>query len=716
MKAQEEARAASTPDQLQALINARLAKSQEGRVFASPSRGSNAPSDEQQEKHKPPALDRLDTWSKAPTASPQGDVTWAGSPAGLASGGPTRGEEATTPQRGRALIRTCTREKPEPEVRNDQHSDCEEIPMGRLLSTRPQSVHTQRRRYLPATVSKVEHDRASSLPPVATVVWAAARFARNARMKRQLLETGEADVAKVQKNEEHKEKDHHIPVATVIWAAVRFARPLIVSGRRIRHVLPGEKVLGRDVRRQLRLVVAGLMGSGKSTLCRMLAHLLDGVWVNQDEFSHCGRGAKRAFLAEIEREAQDKSVPVLIVDKINTMRQHRREIVDAMQSGVSGDLVFIQMVHPDDAPGRFDKLVQLCISRIQGRGEGHRTLFASNPKLRSILKMTAGGVEPMLADELHSFAARITVDVTHSPTQAAMQLLADLDASNLLGRLHLDDLVTKERLEEALTVTKTAEEQLVGGSHPNKLAGGSASRKRVKAPVWYWAIDFDTEAIATLRSLSSACVEGTSGLEPCTDIHVTLLYLGGCSDKQIAARNPHLKGVEEVKHLREWLVSQDGQEVDLEITAVVEDDRIAAAETKFQCFCANRHPHVTLAHRPGIPPRMSNELLARKAANSDLQNELKPWLQQLGIAEYEAYIREWCKNSDVCTADKIANSAADVVSAVHEQDKTIDEDRLARLKQTLTHAAPGSVRVKGVAPFKSPLKLRGVVRGRLRGG
>jgi len=90
------------------------------------------------------------------------------------------------------------------------------------------------------------------------------------------------------------------------------------------------------------------MGSGKSTLCRMLAHLLGGYWVNQDEFAHRGKQAKRAFLEEVEKEAQDKKIPVLIVDKINTMRQHRREILDAMQSGVSGDVVFVQMVHPKD--------------------------------------------------------------------------------------------------------------------------------------------------------------------------------------------------------------------------------------------------------------------------------------------------------------------------------------------------------------------------------
>merc|ERR1719401_2556820 len=196
----------------------------------------------------------------------------------------------------------------------------------------------------------------------------------------------------------------------------------------------------------------------------MLEHLLGGVWVNQDEFSHRGKAAKRAFLEEIHREAQDKKVPVLIVDKINTMRQHRREILDAMQSGVSGDVVFVQMVHPKDKPDRLDNMVKLCLSRIQGRGEGHRTLMASNPKLKNILKMTSMGVEPMLEDELSRFAARLTVDVLQPPTQAVMQVLADLDKHHLLGRLHLDDLISPERVSEALAATKEAENKLKGGT------------------------------------------------------------------------------------------------------------------------------------------------------------------------------------------------------------------------------------------------------------
>merc|ERR1712151_481334 len=135
------------------------------------------------------------------------------------------------------------------------------------------------------------------------------------------------------------------------------------------------KVIGRDARRQLRIVVGGLMGSGKSTVCRMLAELLDGVWLNQDEFAHKGKGAKNAFHAAVKEAAKDTKIPVLIVDEINTQKMHRMGIVDAMNGGAAGDVVFVQIAHPSDVSGKLDHQLQLCLERIRSRGAGHRTLM-----------------------------------------------------------------------------------------------------------------------------------------------------------------------------------------------------------------------------------------------------------------------------------------------------------------------------------------------------
>jgi len=325
--------AATTQDQLQAMLNARLAKSQAARGAVG---GYPAEQQQQSPVETKPVLERVDTWSKAPDVVAD-DSQWHDNDPPVAQVRPvlgrlgswTRAPDADPAncgqapgagrQRGRALIRSLTKSVEEAQPVAPEVGE-QGLPVGRLLPTRSRSIQSRHR--TEASSAQFEgydgdrNERSSSVPPqasVSTVVWAAARLMRRARLAKQARQPSEKTALAI--NEDAKEEDEGaFPLMAVIMAAVRFARPLTVSGRRVREVLPAEKALGRDVRRQLRLVVAGLMGSGKSTLCRMLAHLLGGKWVNQDEFSHRGKGAKKAFLEEIEREAQDKKIPVLIVD------------------------------------------------------------------------------------------------------------------------------------------------------------------------------------------------------------------------------------------------------------------------------------------------------------------------------------------------------------------------------------------------------------------
>eukprot|EP00927_Polykrikos_kofoidii_P055923 TRINITY_DN50108_c0_g1_i1.p1 TRINITY_DN50108_c0_g1~~TRINITY_DN50108_c0_g1_i1.p1 ORF type:complete len:706 (-),score=162.40 TRINITY_DN50108_c0_g1_i1:48-2165(-) len=467
----------------------------------------------------------------------------------------------------------------------------------------------------------------------------------------------------------------------------------------------GSKAIGRDVRRQLRLVVAGLMGSGKSTICRMLAHMLEGRWVNQDEFSHKGKGAKWAFLSEVKETANNKKVPVLIVDKINTMRQHRKDIVDAMSSGGAGDIVFIQLVHPDDRPGNLDNQVQLCLSRIHARGQGHRTLMGNDPKLANILRMTAAGVEPMTSDEASGFSALLTVDMTLSPAVAAMRLLSDLDDEGLLGRFHVEDLVSEHSIAEACQATQQAEQDLV------RLKAPVENNKAKPAPLWYWVLEVKKEEKTKIGDAWKAALatgKVPAWLDVQEDFHVTLVYLGGMSDKNIAAKTSHMQE-SDIKKLRVELHNRDGQEIEVEFTSITCDDRIAAAEVKnVEGICANKHSHITIARKERTPPVLSNELLARRDANADLQTGLSAFFAQLGLQKYEQKAREWCSEESITTADELAARASDFAAVV----ECTDKDQGARVKTTLLHAVPGDVQE---VTLPAPVRVRGIVRSRRRG-
>lgn len=232
-------------------------------------------------------------------------------------------------------------------------------------------------------------------------------------------------------------------------------------------VVSSAQVLAKQLP-QLRIVVAGLMGSGKSTLCRALANLFQGKWVNQDEFAHRKRGAKKAFLSEIRRVAADPGVACVLVDKINTMRQHRAEVLDALAvDGETGSAaVLVRLQHPLDAPGEFDHAIQLCLDRIQKRGAGHRTLFGLDPKLEMILRSTVKSAEPLDEEEAAGFRCVLDIDFTGDAITVVSAVVEGLSNAGLLGERvgagGLDAL--KQRVPDATRVALEAEERLRQGA------------------------------------------------------------------------------------------------------------------------------------------------------------------------------------------------------------------------------------------------------------
>mmetsp|Transcript_7706 Transcript_7706/g.14236 ORF Transcript_7706/g.14236 Transcript_7706/m.14236 type:complete len:626 (+) Transcript_7706:65-1942(+) len=495
---------------------------------------------------------------------------------------------------------------------------------------------------------------------------------------------------------------------------------------------------------QLRLVVAGLMGSGKSTLCRMLAHLLGGVWINQDEFSSKGKGAKKAFLAEIKRVAADTTIPVLIVDKINTMRQHRADILESMQCERHGSVVFVQLAHPKDTAGSFKNQSQLCISRIQGRGQNHRTLMGNDPKLKQILGMTVKGAEPMEDDEMKRFSANFIVDMTLPAKKALMTVLYQLGNSGFLSSFDVEAVARQSRLSEAFSFNQTAEAKLKvakeipkteekapeDGAKQNKKKAkknkqasevdghqdaekpkgkqkkqedGQMQKAKQKKQALLWAVDLDSESSDAVRALWDDRAGSAPSLEVQKEFHCTLLFVGGKSDEEIASQHLHVQQHAEVTRLREELEGREGEEVEFLLSCIVWDDRIAAASASgLDGMCLNRYAHVTIAHREDTPPVKSNELLARRAANADLAAGLGHWLHHLGLQKHHDVIKAWCERSGVTTADEITKRAAEVAEALENE----DTDERARIEETLVKAASGEICEASV-----DIKVRGKLHG-----
>ncbi|CAJ1416803.1 unnamed protein product [Effrenium voratum] len=463
--------------------------------------------------------------------------------------------------------------------------------------------------------------------------------------------------------------------------------------------------------RQLRLVVGGLMGSGKSTICRMLRDLLEGTWINQDEFSHLGKAAKKAFLAAISKAAGDESVPVLLVDKINTMKQHREEIVDAMCKGRAGDVVFIQIKHPADGFNRWDQTLRLCEKRIAQRGEGHRTLKANNAQLRVILQRTAKGVEPMDQQEMSHFKGILTVDMTQNSLPQVSRLISDLDELDVLGS-DVEPLLREERLLQALQAAQKLERELAAASGP---PDDKEKKQKKPRPLWYWAVKLaadSSEQLMAWGGRAEECSQATdSGIQMAKEHHVTLLYMGGGKDEEIATRNPSLNGPQHVAWLREELQRRQGESVELEVSGIVwEAGRVASCAVTLrhgvQQLCANVYPHITLGTAPRVNAVVSNELLARRAAMQDLQSNLQAWLQQQGLGQYGPQLAAWCRDMGAASLEELAEFAAEAAAAVADSES---QEHVAEALRKATQ------RTFCELTLEPPLQLTGVVKGMLKG-
>eukprot|EP00439_Symbiodinium_sp_Y106_P057622 s2978_g8.t1 len=460
--------------------------------------------------------------------------------------------------------------------------------------------------------------------------------------------------------------------------------------------------------RQLRLVIGGLMGSGKSTICRMLRHLLKGTWINQDEFSS-QKNAKKAFLKAILglTDLRKLSHATCRVVWINTERQHRSGIVQEMRKGGPGDIVYVQIKHPDDAADRWENTLSWCESRIARRGSGHRTLMADNPQLRSILHRTGhGGLRKETAQAAEPLSKE---DWTHCAMRSS-------GVGLLEPRFDLASLLQEHRLLQAQDAANRAEWELAAAASKGKGKGQKDESPKGPPPVWYWVVQLDEASSELLlkrwEEQQDYDQAVASGISVAKEHHVTLLYLGGGKDEEVATRNPKLEGPAHVARLREEFKRRAGEKVDLDVTSIVwEEGRIAAASVALRSgidqLCANVHPHITLGTAARVNAVKSNEVLARRAATLDLQSGLQAWLQQLSLAQYAERLAACILRSvalNPLAAQELAEFASDAAAAI----ETDDPEAQGRVAEVLKSAVARPLQELRLA---NPLQLTGVIHG-----
>mmetsp|Transcript_21176 Transcript_21176/g.47776 ORF Transcript_21176/g.47776 Transcript_21176/m.47776 type:complete len:589 (-) Transcript_21176:2-1768(-) len=350
----------------------------------------------------------------------------------------------------------------------------------------------------------------------------------------------------------------------------------------------------------LHILGRGLPGSGKSTVFRMLKHLLGGEWVNQDEFSAINpKKGKSLFEGKLKQIGKKSDVPLVLVDKINTQTQHRRGIRQALGND-KADVVLVELLHPGDEGALGMNALQLCCERIGARGESHRTLFPDEAE--GILHRILNDAEERIPDEERgSYKAVIVVDITLSPQDMVRQLLQQLFASNLpsMGRWrYLQGGIPDSQLEEAYAATQ-AEETKIGEA--NK---GKARPSKSKSP-YTWRVRVDDAA--TLQQLAADSLEhGAWQLPVKAEFHVTLLFMGKSVEVKDIAEHEG-KPEELIQQVLEQAKALDGQTVDIVIRRVCWNGDImcCALDLPEGLTCASGFPHITLGHLPEVKPVQS---------------------------------------------------------------------------------------------------------------
>lgn len=158
-----------------------------------------------------------------------------------------------------------------------------------------------------------------------------------------------------------------------------------------------------------------------------------------------------------------------------------------------------------------------------------------------------------------------------------------------------------EHCQEALQAERAAEASKLAAGEQTK---GQQSAESQRSMPLYWKIDLpEVKQVLEKRNILPDHFIITE--HP----HVTLLYLGALDDLAAAKRNE--MPLEQLQGMREALEALDGEEVEVRMTRIVIEERVACAVVSLPPIlpCTSTVPHITLGTKMGIPGRYANELL-----------------------------------------------------------------------------------------------------------
>jgi hypothetical protein len=343
-----------------------------------------------------------------------------------------------------------------------------------------------------------------------------------------------------------------------------------------------------DANFQYQLMSKGCPGTGKSSAFRAVAKLLDGPFVNQDDFN----GNRNVFHKEVAVQTASNN-PFVIIDKC----MHNNSVrTDCIRNIRSPSVVLCEFYHPlDEGTGDIENMVLLSLERITQRKLGHKSLYPSN-NLENILRSTFQKQwEDLTVEEMSTFHAIIRIDMTASKLHVLQYIMEQLSIHGII-----DTTPSSDEMEAAINYATLVESDLAAFNAAPPKKSKPMPTMTTKAPkksnTFFWAVNVCNPRDILDRVEVKEFLAANPNLIPNTDFHCTMIYNSG----QIA--------LDETRY-----EARRNEILNLQIESICYDGKGAALKLKSVDFpCNNANPHITLALAKGVPPVYSNKLLAGK--------------------------------------------------------------------------------------------------------
>jgi hypothetical protein len=307
----------------------------------------------------------------------------------------------------------------------------------------------------------------------------------------------------------------------------------------------------------------------------------------------------------LAEESTNPDCPVLIADRINTLRAHRADVFTSMKT------VGIRVVV------MWELSVKDAIARIKERKFGHKTI-GPDANVGMIVGRTAKEFQPLQADEIGIYNIRKVIVIRDaiclSREQIVKTVLMELSEIPELKPLELER-ITDEDINRALSQTMEREKSI---SIANKVASTkqnhTSTRASNRAQIREGRYEIGLENSPSFSSIIPDELVDSSFIRK-SELHVTLLFINRKLAKMLnEANDDENENARIILRAIEFYKSSFSKPIDVKVEYIARNTRVMAAKVSLKDSGIKYFdviPHITIAKTHSAQSREANDLIGK---------------------------------------------------------------------------------------------------------